>query len=470
MLKQHNTFFSTAFKIFDMMLVALGWVLAYPLRFVWLTEYIPVRKGVPRSDAYELLVFVIVFLWFLVFQLSRVYKSRRTETVWPELIDIFKAHTLAFVVLSALTNYLTPTLYSRALLVVFYFTAFFLLVIERLFFRGVVHSLRRRGFNQRAMIIVGDNEVSAAFLERLGYHPELGLSVRGVVVLNESEKHERTKTGLPILGTIPDLAKILLQHDVDQVLIAIKGTQQEHMEGLLTVLFENNVDVRLVPDIHQFITVGCEVEEFEGLPLIALNQSPIVGWNSVVKRITDIFIASVALVVFGPFMLIIATLIKVFTPGPIFIRQERMGLDGRVFRMLKFRSMRVDAESGTGAVWAKEKDDRVTWIGRIIRKTSLDELPQLFNVIRGEMSCVGPRPERPSLVEKFKHDIPKYMLRHKVKAGMTGWAQINGWRGNTSLEKRIEYDLYYIAHWSIGFDLKILFWTVFKGFISKNAY
>ncbi|HEX4922512.1 MAG TPA: exopolysaccharide biosynthesis polyprenyl glycosylphosphotransferase, partial [Bdellovibrionales bacterium] len=222
--------------------------------------------------------------------------------------------------------------------------------------------------------------------------------------------------------------------------------------------------------ISQYSILGFEVEEFDGLPILTLNQSPIVGWNAVTKRISDIVYSLVALILFSPLMLLIALLVKLTSRGPVLYKQERMGMDGRTFYMYKFRSMRPDAEAQTGAVWAKKGDDRTTWIGAILRKSSLDELPQFINVLKGEMSCVGPRPERPVFVEKFRKEIPGYMLRHKVKAGITGWAQVNGLRGNTSLEDRIEYDLFYITHWSLAFDLRIMLMTVFKGFFSPNAY
>ena len=236
------------------------------------------------------------------------------------------------------------------------------------------------------------------------------------------------------------------------------------------MLAEQWVDVRIIPDLGTFRTLHTEVESFEDIPIITIVQSPMTGWNQVLKRILDFFGALIALVFFSPLMLIIAVVIRLTSSGPSLYGQKRMVLDGRTFNALKFRSMYYDAESKTGAVWASENDKRRTKFGTFLRKYSLDELPQLFNVIKGEMSLVGPRPERPVFIEQFKSQIPHYMLRHKVKAGITGWAQINGWRGNTSLEKRIECDLYYIERWSIWFDIKILFLTFYRGFFGTNAY
>jgi Undecaprenyl-phosphate glucose phosphotransferase len=437
---------------------------------MFLKNIFPIRKGFPTYHQYAYLTFAIIVIWYVVFHFSGVYKNRRTQSVWPELFALTRASVVSFIILSAGTFLVTAAeLFSRGVLIVFFFISTILLIIERIIFRYFMKNLRLRGYNLRATLIVGDNEIGAAFLERLHFHPELGLIVKGVVRLLEGDD-SAIRTGLPVLSTSLDLTEILHAHDIDQVILALKNSQRDHLDQLLASLVDQNVDVRIIPDLHQFITLGCEVEEFEGLPLISLNQSPIVGWNRVAKRISDIIYAFVAITLFSPLMVFVCLAIKIFTPGPIIHRQERMGLDGHVFQMLKFRTMKVDAEKESGPTWTKKNDTRITWLGRFLRKASLDELPQLFNVLKGDMSCVGPRPERPSLVEKFRHDIPRYMLRHKVKAGMTGWAQINGWRGDTSLEKRIEYDLYYISNWSLLFDFKIMFMTLFKGFISKNAY
>ena len=276
--------------------------------------------------------------------------------------------------------------------------------------------------------------------------------------------------GLKFLGSLEQLPQIIQQQRIDQVFISLSLKEQHRLEELKDLLSEQWVDVRIVPDLGSFRTLHTDIESFAGMPLVTLVQSPMTGWNQVLKRLLDLAGAILALILFSPLMLLIAFLVKITSPGPILYRQQRMGLDGKTFFTLKFRSMRQDAEKQTGAVWATENDTRRTTLGVYLRRFNLDELPQLFNVLNGEMSLVGPRPERPVLIEEFKSKIPNYMLRHKVKAGITGWAQINGWRGNTSLEKRIEHDLYYIERWSVWLDLKILLLTVFKGFVDPNAY
>jgi len=238
----------------------------------------------------------------------------------------------------------------------------------------------------------------------------------------------------------------------------------------LKFIGDETVDIMVIPDIYEFVTLRGGIEEFDGLPIINLRNTPLFGWNIILKRAFDLALSSTLILLTSPLMLVIAVLVKMSSKGPVFYVQERMGLDGATFSMLKFRSMRTGAEASTGPVWASKDDERRTPIGRFLRRTSLDELPQLFNVLKGDMSLVGPRPERPVFIHEFRKQIPRYMLRHKVKAGMTGWAQVNGWRGDTDLRKRIDYDIYYIEHWSLLFDIKIVWLTLWKGFVHRNAY
>jgi Undecaprenyl-phosphate glucose phosphotransferase len=308
-------------------------------------------------------------------------------------------------------------------------------------------------------------------VQRLDKFPELGVRVSGVIVHESTYSQGVSKIARkPVIGAYSEIRSLVHRLQPDQVLIALPRTQYADLDRILESLKDETVDLQLVPDLHEYVTLGCEVEDFDGLPIVNLNDTPLNGWGAIAKRLTDILVASVALVALLPVFLLIAVLVKLTSKGPILYRQERMGLDGRTFHMLKFRSMRVDAEVHTGAVWAQQGDHRRTRMGSFLRATSLDELPQFWNVLRGDMSLVGPRPERPVFVQQFRKEIPHYMLRHKVKAGITGWAQINGWRGNTSLQRRIECDLYYIRNWSYVLDWKILFLTLWKGFINKNAY
>ncbi|MCL4137680.1 UNVERIFIED_CONTAM: hypothetical protein GTU68_023996 [Idotea baltica] len=282
-------------------------------------------------------------------------------------------------------------------------------------------------------------------------------------------EQDKLDVDIPQLGTYHDLKTILDKGKVDQIIIALSYTEPEFLEPILAAIGDSMVDVKIVPDVQQFIQLGSEIEDFNGVPIVSLASTPLCGVNRLVKRSLDIAFGAIFLVVFFPLMLLIALAVKLTSRGPIFFTQERVGLDGKQFSIYKFRTMARDAENN-GAKFAVRGDTRVTGLGRMLRKTSLDELPQLVNVLRGQMSLVGPRPERPVFIKEFRRHIPKYMLRHKVQAGMTGWAQVHGWRGNTSIEKRIEYDLYYIEHWSLALDFKILFMTLLHGLRDRNAY
>ena len=274
---------------------------------------------------------------------------------------------------------------------------------------------------------------------------------------------------LRVVGNYADLPRLLARGGVDQIIIALPLADHEKIGRIIESIGDAMVDVRIVPDFHQFIQLGSQVEEFDGLPVVSLASTPLAGFNRVLKRSLDLVFGTLFLVASLPMMALVAGIVRLTSQGPIFFFQERVGLDGRPFKIYKFRTMREDAEAD-GAKFAVDGDPRTTTVGRILRKLSLDELPQLVNVIAGDMSLVGPRPERPVFIEEFRQRVPKYMLRHKVQAGITGWAQVHGWRGNTSIEKRIEYDLYYIEHWSLALDLKIIGLTLLNSFRDRNAY
>ena len=303
-------------------------------------------------------------------------------------------------------------------------------------------------------------------VDGLLFHDRLGFRIAGYLRNGDTTVLD----GLPCLGTIDDAERVVKEHDIDHVFVALPHASSQAMMSLLDRLVRVIVSIHVVPDLLQFMVLRSRVEDIDGLPTINLSETPLEGWSRFVKRAFDLVVTLVALIVFSPVMLAVAIAIWLEDRGPIFYSQERMGLDGKPFQIVKFRSMRVGAENETGAVWADRDDPRRTRVGRLIRAWSLDELPQLLNVLRGDMSVVGPRPERPQFVEQFRAEFPHYMLRHKVRAGMTGWAQVHGWRGNTSIRMRIEHDLYYIENWSLMLDLKILFMTVLHGLRHENAY
>jgi Undecaprenyl-phosphate glucose phosphotransferase len=365
-------------------------------------------------------------------------------------------------------TYFTRERYSRLTLAFFAGYSFVLVAATRVLFRMALESVRRRGLNLKSILLVGAGELGERVVETIERHRELGFRVTGVLSRDLLLPGTMVQ-GVPVLGTTDELERVLREHPVDQVILALPSEDMPILKRLMEQLALSTVDVKIVPDLFQYVTLYGGLEEFGGLPIVSLQGGPLEGWNLIAKRVFDILFSALAILVTSPVMLLTAVAVKLSSSGPVLYRQERMGMDGAVFHILKFRTMRADAET-EGARMASAGDTRRTAIGAWLRRTSLDELPQLVNVLWGDMSLVGPRPERPVFIEEFKRQIPKYHLRHKVKSGITGWAQINGLRGQTSIQKRIEYDLYYIENWSLMLDLKILVRTAFGGFLSRNAY
>jgi Undecaprenyl-phosphate glucose phosphotransferase len=335
--------------------------------------------------------------------------------------------------------------------------------------REVLERRWRAGIGLKRVLIAGSGELGRLVADKILEHRELGYQIIGFVDDKAAGDHLGYR-GLPLLGTIDEASDISSREAIDHLYVALPPEQHVQMLELIDSTSRGFVDVKVVPDLLQVIALRARLEDLDGVPVININDVPLQGFNSVVKRAIDVAISSFALFLLAVPLAIVGLLIRVTSRGPVLYYQERMGLDGKSIMILKFRSMHEDAEAETGPVWARENDPRVTRLGRFLRKSNLDELPQLWNVLRGDMSIVGPRPERPHFVEQFKHRIPSYMLRHKVKAGLTGWAQVHGWRGNTSIEKRIEYDLYYIENWSVSLDIKIMWLTLLRGFFHKHAY
>jgi len=467
MLKRYQSTIGDLLRVFDALLVVSAWLFAYWQRFT-IAPIFEVTKGFPEFGTYAALSPLVAVLWIAVFTWLRVYEPRRMVDPFAELAIVLKAHGVALLFFISITYLFEDYKYSRLVMVYFGVTAALVLAVFRLTVRSMVRRLRAHGFSTRQVLAVGEGETIERLVDRIELFPELGLRVVGIVTSETSVI--ASVSGKPVVGHFGDLPEIIANNRADEVLIALGPGDHQELDRILELLKDETLDVRMVPDVYRHVTLGCEVEIFDGLPIMRLNDSPLIGWSALLKRATDVVFSLLALFFLAPAMLIIAALVKLTSRGPVLYRQERMGLDGRTFDMLKFRSMRVDAEKLSGAVWAQAGDDRRTPIGAFLRRTSLDELPQFWNVLVGDMSLVGPRPERPVFVRKFRHEIPHYMLRHKVKSGITGWAQVKGWRGNTSLVHRIECDIFYIKNWSLLLDLRILLMTVWKGFIHKNAY
>jgi Undecaprenyl-phosphate glucose phosphotransferase len=466
MLQRHQQKFGSILIFSDSCGLVASWLLAFYLRFY--TQLVPVTKGIPPFSRYVTLTIPVLFIWLVVFSYFKLYRSERIMRRTTELGTVLRAHTVALFLFIVLTFVFTEYRFSRVVIGYFGALSGVYLLFSRLAIRNLLRRLKARGVMQRAVVIIGAGDTALAAVDRFRRMPELGMSVRGFFTKDGAPN---PALPFPVLGSY-EMAAAHVENSpaIDEVVIALPRNESAAEEAILAGLKDTVKGIHVIPDLYDYIVLGCTVENFDNLPVLALNSSTISGPNVMLKRIFDIVGSALALGLFSPVLVLIAIAVKLTSRGPTFYGQERMGIDGRTFKMWKFRSMRVDAEKETGAVWAKKNDDRRTPIGAFLRATSLDELPQLWNVLVGDMSLVGPRPERPQFVEEFRHNIPGYMLRHKVRAGMTGWAQVNGWRGDTSLEKRIECDLYYIRHWSLFLDLKIMLLTVWRGFVNKNAY
>lgn len=475
MIRRRRRSTATLYLAGDILATMLAFLAAWLLRFEF--EIIELTKGVPDLRHYLGLLPLILFLWPLIFYFHGLYQSRRDRSRVDEALLILVAVAFAALLLSGLQAWFRPTIgngsgnvfmFSRAFMGIFIALDVLAVVSSRLVLRSVLQELRLRGHNLRRILVVGAGNLGKEITHKINAHRELGFVVVGYLD-DDVNKVGRIYEETPVLGTLKESGSVIAEHGIDQVYIALPPDAHRKMVRLMEQMSRECVEVKIVPDVLQYATLNASLEDLDGLPVINLAQSPLEGWNSFMKRSMDVAIASVALLAMLPFLPIVAWLIWRQDKGPIFYKQERMGLDGKPFLMYKFRSMRVNAETTTGPVWATRDDPRRTDFGSFLRRWSLDELPQVWNVLRGEMSIVGPRPERPNFVHEFKHKIPDYMLRHRVKSGITGWAQVHGWRGNTSIKKRIQYDLYYIQNWSLFLDIKIIWMTMRSG-LWHNAY
>jgi exopolysaccharide biosynthesis polyprenyl glycosylphosphotransferase len=444
----------------DILATAVAVVVAYWLRFE--VQVQPVTKGLPPFNMYLRLVPVVVVLYPLVFYFQGLYQRRRIRSRVDESMRVMVAVLLATVLLTAgLTFYRPPDFtYSRLFLAIFAAVDTALVGLTRWVIGITLARIRRSGGNLQRVLVIGAGDLGRKVVDRLHLHKEYGFSVVGFLD-DDPGRQQRDIQGVPVLGTTGELEKVITDERVDQVMIALPLEAHYRTVKLVRRAGQLLVDIKVVPDVLQYYVMRAGIEDLDGLPLINLTQIPLQGWNQIVKRAFDIFGSTMILLVTSWLFPIIAWLIKREDGGPVFFSQVRTGLDGRSFRLYKFRSMRADAEGDGEAHWTRSRDSRVTRIGDFLRRTNLDELPQLYNVLLGDMSLVGPRPEQPKFVERFRSRYPTYNTRHRVRSGLTGWAQVNGLRGDTSIRQRVAHDLYYIENWSLGLDIKIL-WRTFR--------
>ncbi|HEX4348112.1 MAG TPA: undecaprenyl-phosphate glucose phosphotransferase [Vicinamibacterales bacterium] len=475
---RHNRLLVAFHVVSDSILGVCAFLVAYIIRFQ--LGIIPITKGTPPLSQYlDVLPFIAIVVP-LGFQLQGLYRLRRGQSRVDDFFAVVVGSILA-VVFGIVATLYTETYFaakavrdsgalevSNFVWIIFLILNFILTFATRELMREVLERRWTAGIGLKRILIAGAGELGRLVADKILEHRELGYQIVGFIDDRAAGDHLGYR-GLPLLGTLNEAAEITIREQIDHLYVALPPEEHIQMLQLLDATSREMVDVKVVPDLLQVIALRARLEDLDGVPVININDVPLQGLNALVKRTFDVAISGAALFVLSIPLAIVSALVKLTSRGPVFYQQERMGLDGKSFTIVKFRSMENDAERNTGPVWTVQNDPRVTPLGKFMRKSNIDELPQLWNVLRGDMSIVGPRPERPHFVEQFKHKIPQYMLRHKVKAGLTGWAQVNGWRGNTPLEKRIEYDLYYIENWSVRLDLKIMWLTLFTVF-HKHAY
>ena len=470
MIKDHQQEFNQFQVILDAIVIIISYGLAWLLM---INGFVPTRGDPLRSEFYLMALLIVIPVYLLLYAVFQLYTPKRVQGRRLEFANICKANAIGLLMFTLVLYLISknPFWYnfSRPMVLYFFVINIVLETVERNLIRMVLRSMRARGYNLKHILLVGYSRAAEEYIDRILAHPEWGYTVRGI--LDDHVTAGTTYRGIKVLGRIGNLMVILPENKLDEISITLGLNEYYRLEEIVALCEKSGVHTKFIPDYHNIIPTKPYTEDLMGLPVINIRYVPLSNtFNAMVKRIMDVIGSLLCIVLFSPVMLAAVIGIKATSPGPLIYRQTRVGLHNRSFEMYKFRSMEVQSPEQEKKAWTVKDDPRVTPFGKFMRKTSIDELPQLFNVLKGDMSLVGPRPERPQFVEKFREEIPRYMIKHQVRPGMTGWAQINGYRGDTSIRKRIEYDIYYIENWSMSFDIKILFLTFFKGFINENAY
>ena len=472
MIKDNQKRLNRIHVLLDILVTVVAYTLAW---FIVISgKVLPLDEGVLKPQVYFMALIFIVPIYLILYASFHLYVPKRIQGRRSELANICKANVIGLMlftfVLFGLRRFVSHLSYFSTKMILAFFAAnIILLEAERISIRVFLRSLRTNGYNQKHVLLIGYSRAAEGFIDRVSVNPEWGYHVQGI--LDDHRPAGFLYKKVQVLGPTNHLEDFLASNTLDEIAITLSIKEYSNLEQIVAACEKSGVHTKFIPDYNNIIPTIPYMEDLQGLPVIHIRHVPLTGvFNATMKRIVDLAGALFGLIVFSPLMLVTALLIKITSPGPVLFSQERIGLHNRPFKMYKFRSMEVQDPGRERSQWTTPHDPRVTPVGRFIRKTSIDEMPQFFNVLIGDMSLVGPRPERPLFVEKFKEEIPRYMIKHQVRPGLTGWAQVNGYRGDTSITKRIEHDLYYIENWSLGFDFKIMFLTVFKGFINKNAY
>ena len=466
MIKDNQKHFNRLHVVIDALVIAFSYVIAW---FIQIHILVKDSAGTLPVQTY---MFALVFLvpgFLLLYYAFNLYTPKRVQGRRLEAANIFSANMIGLLVFMFVLYLINEPNFSRFMIFLFIGINYALTVVERNLIRMVLMNIRRRGMNQKHIILVGYSRAAEEYIDRIVQNPQWGYQINGI--LDDSVRPGTVYKNIKVIGTTSQLERILERNNLDEIAITLGLSEYYKLQQIVATCEKSGAHTKFIPDYMNIIPTRPYTEDLLGLPVINIRHVPLSNtFNMMVKRAMDIVGSICCIILFSPVMLVAAIMIKLTSPGPLIFTQVRVGLHNKPFRMYKFRSMEVQSPSEEKKGWTTRDDPRVTKVGRFIRRTSIDEMPQFFNVLKGDMSLVGPRPERPQYVEKFREEIPRYMVKHQVRPGLTGWAQVNGYRGNTSIRKRIEHDIYYIENWTVGLDLKILLLTVFKGFVNKNAY
>ena len=468
MIKDNQKVFNRLHLVMDALFVVISYMAAWALHYKVFNDFGP-EAGILSLKQYIQTLFIIVPAYILLYFYCHVYTPRRTSSSFKEVYNIACANTIGLVGCIAILSIIKLNDYSRKMFVIFYVLNITITALSRLILRKSLRTFRKKGYNLKHVLLVGYSRAAEEYINRILENAEWGYVICGI--LDDFVPAGTLYRGVKVLGRIDNLHELLPQNELDEIAIALSLKDYDRLEEIVSICEKYGVHTKFIPDYNSLIPSKPYTEDLMGLPVINIRYVPLTNTGNIIaKRLVDIIGSLVGIILTSPIMFISAIAVKLSSPGPVIFKQERVGLHSKSFYMYKFRSMELQKPSEEEKAWTVKDDPRVTTVGRILRKTSIDELPQLFNIFKGDMSLVGPRPERPLFVEKFKEEIPRYMVKHQVRPGLTGWAQVNGYRGDTSIRKRVDYDLYYIENWSLGFDIKIIILTFFTGFINKNAY
>ncbi len=469
MIKDNQKVFNRLHLLVDAVVVAFSYLLAWYIKFC--TTFADTEPGAGALDmgTYFSFLYFVVPEYIILYYFFNMYAPKRGTRRKYELEGILKANTVGIVLFIVVLYMIKQQHFSRFMMGAFFVINIVLTTISRTLIRNTLLYFRKKGYNLKYILLIGYSRAAEEYITRINANPQWGYVVRGI--LDDRIPSGTMYKGVKVVGRIENIRYILPENKLDEIAITLALKDYDHLESIVDLCEKSGVHTKFIPDYNSLVPSHPYTEDLMGLPVINIRYVPLTNTlNRVAKRAVDIIGSSLGIVISSPIMVAAALAIKFTSRGPVIFKQERVGLHNRTFKMYKFRTMEMQRPSAEESAWTVKDDPRVTGVGKFLRRTSLDELPQLFNILMGEMSLVGPRPERPQFVEKFKEEIPRYMIKHQVRPGLTGWAQINGYRGDTSIRKRIEYDLFYIENWTMSFDIKIMFLTLFKGFINKNAY